>query len=110
MRYFDQAVGMAAIVLTTFLLGCSGAGSGTPTNPTAAVAPYPPPPKRAEIPPVAPSPDLLWLGGNWGWDGAKYRWIAGHYVQRPTPTANWLPGYWDQQSGGWLWTEGHWES
>jgi hypothetical protein len=110
MRYFDQAVGMAAVALTIFLLGCSGAGPDTPTHLATAVAPYAPPPKRAEIPPVAQSPDLLWLGGHWSWDGGKYRWTAGHYVQRPTPAANWLPGYWDQQSGGWLWTEGHWES
>ena len=111
MQRVDRMVGFAVAVLCAVLLsGCSVAGSDPPAHRMAAVAPYPPPPKRAEIPPPAPSVDVLWLVGHWSWDGAKYGWTPGHYVQRPTPTANWRPGYWDQDSGGWLWTEGHWES
>jgi hypothetical protein len=111
MRHFDQRVGFAvAIICTALLAGCSVAPSDSPGRSAAAVAPYPPPPKRAEIPPAAPSADALWLVGHWNWSGAQYVWARGHYVLRPTPTANWLPGYWDQEAGGWLWTEGHWES
>jgi WXXGXW repeat (2 copies) len=111
MQHFDRMVGFAlAAVCAAMLSGCSAARSDPPAGPMAAVAPYPPPPNRAEIPPPAPSADLLWLVGHWIWDGVKYAWTPGHYGQRPAPTANWLPGYWDQESGGWLWTEGHWES
>jgi WXXGXW repeat (2 copies) len=113
MQYIGRMVGFvlgtALLSGAALLSGCSVAVSD-PSAHTAAVAPYPPPPERAEIPPPAPSTDLLWLAGHWNWNGAKYAWTPGHYVQRPLPTANWRPGYWDQESGGWLWTEGHWDS
>jgi WXXGXW repeat (2 copies) len=107
MRHRGQLVGFAFAVL---LAGCSGVDSGLKDRTNGAMAPYPPPARRAEIPPSPPSDDLLWLVGHWSWDGSKYAWSAGHYTRRPTPTANWRPGYWDQQGGGWLWTEGHWDS
>lgn len=74
------------------------------------VASYPPPPKRAEIPPPASSLQALWRSGYWSWNGAKYVWMRGHYVQRPSPTANWIPGYWEQRPEGWTWVEGRWTS
>ena len=111
MQYFDRKAGLAATALcAAVLLGCSALSHNPPGHLAIAVAPYPPPPKRAEIPPPPPSADLLWLVGHWNWDGAKYAWTPGYYVQRPTPTANWLPGYWEQEAGGWVWNEGHWES
>ncbi len=110
MQHFDRMAGFAiAVLCAAWLVGCSAVMSDPPAH-AATAAPYPPPAKRAEIPPPPPSPDLLWLVGHWSWDGAKYTWAAGHYVQRPTPTANWRPGYWDQELSGWLWTEGHWDS
>jgi hypothetical protein len=110
MPHFGRAVGLAAAILSVALFGCAAPGSDPPAGPSATVAPYPPPPDRAEIPPRAPSTDALWLGGHWTWNGTKYAWIAGHYTARPTPTANWLPGYWQQEPGGWQWVHGHWES
>lgn len=101
----------ANAVLAGLLFACSAAPPGTGGHVAAAVAPFPPPPMRAEIPPPAPAADALWQGGHWNWNGMKYVWIAGNYLRRPTPTANWMPGYWEQDpSGGWLWTEGHWQS
>jgi hypothetical protein len=79
-------------------------------QPSAAVAPHPPPPRRAEIPPPAPSPQALWKFGHWSWNGQRYVWMPGHYVQRPSPTANWIPDYWEQAPGGWMWVEGQWTS
>ena len=73
-------------------------------------APRPPPPRRAEIPPPAPSPHALWKFGHWRWNGQQYVWIPGHYAQRPSPTANWIPDYWEQGPSGWLWVEGQWTS
>jgi hypothetical protein len=77
---------------------------------SAAVAPHPPPPRRAEIPPPAPSPQALWKFGHWSWNGQRYAWMPGHYVQRPSPTANWIPDYWQQGPAGWMWVEGQWTS
>jgi hypothetical protein len=110
-QYFDRKAGVAVTaVCAALLFGCSALSYNPPGHSATAVAPYPPPPKRAEIPPPPPAADLLWLVGHWNWDGVKYVWTPGHYVQRPTPSANWLPGYWEQGSTGWQWTEGHWES
>lgn len=110
MKHFDH-VGrvVAAVICAAVLSACSVAGSDPPSRSTA-VAPYPPPPRRAEIPPLAQAADSLWVVGHWTWNGASYSWMPGQYVQRPTPTANWLPGYWQQALGGWVWTEGHWQS
>jgi hypothetical protein len=110
MPHFGPAVGIAAAALCVFMFGCSVAGSDPTRRLVAAVAPYPPPAKRAEIPPPVPATDALWLVGHWQWNGSKFAWTAGRYIQRPSPSANWLPGYWEQDFGGWRWTEGHWET
>jgi hypothetical protein len=111
MLHLVRAITVAAnAVCAALLFACSAAPPGTGQI-AVLVAPYPPPPMRAEIPPPAPAADALWQGGHWQWKGMKYVWVAGNYLQRPAPTANWMPGYWDQDSsGGWVWTEGHWQS
>jgi len=111
MQQFDRAVGFAMVVLCTAALGGCAAPSPNLTKGTAAIAaPYPPPAILAEILPPAPAPNSLWLIGHWNWNGAKYVWTPGQYIQRPAPTANWMPGYWEQESEGWVWTDGHWTS
>jgi len=109
MQGFDRMVGVAAAALCAALLsGCPAPRADLAIDGAAVVAPHGPPPKRAEIPPPAPSPDALWLVGDWNWDGGKYDWQPGRYTQRPAPTANWIPGYWEQDSRGWVWTDGRW--
>jgi WXXGXW repeat (2 copies) len=111
MQHFDRAVGFAVVALCAAALsGCSAPRPSLAKDPAAIVAPYGPPPMRAEIPPAAPAPDSLWLFGHWTWDGGRYVWTQGRYIQRPAPTANWIPGYWEQESQGWVWAEGHWTS
>ena len=111
MQCFDRIVGLAVVALCIAFLGaCSVAGPDPAGDVMAMVAPYPPPPERAEIPPSPPSTDALWQGGHWSWKGVNYIWIRGSYLRRPTPTANWMPGYWDQDPCGWIWTDGHWQS
>jgi hypothetical protein len=105
----DRALIIAA-ALCLFAVGCTAPAADPPARLAMIAAPYPPPPKRAEIPPPAPAADVLWLGGHWRWDSGKYVWVPGQYALRPTPTANWLPGYWDRDDAGWLWTEGRWQS
>jgi WXXGXW repeat (2 copies) len=75
---------------------------------TVIVAPYAPPPLRAEAAPPAPSALAMWQPGHWNWDGTQYAWVAGHYDERPSPSANWTPGYWQQGPAGWTWINGYW--
>lgn len=101
---------VAAVLCAALIYGCAGANTDPGGKPALIAAPYPPPPKRAEIPPPAPSANSLWCGGHWKWAGLKYVWMAGSYIQRPSPTANWMPGYWEEGPGGWIWTAGHWQT
>ena len=117
MRRFDPVTGVAAAVLSIATLAACSAPPAVPREtlasapaPAAVVAPRPPPPKRAEIPPPSPSPQALWTVGHWKWNGARYVWAPGKYVERPSPTANWIDGYWEEQPQGWMWTEGRWTS
>jgi hypothetical protein len=73
-------------------------------------APQPPPPIRAEIPPPAPSAQALWRFGHWSWNGSKFLWTPGRYVERPSPAASWVPGYWEQRPEGWIRVDGQWTS
>jgi WXXGXW repeat (2 copies) len=112
MQHFDRMVRVAvAATVAVALAGCAAPGNNSAENAAAGVAaPYPPPAVLAEIPPPVPAPNSLWLVGHWNWNGAKYLWTPGRYIQRPLPTANWMPGYWEQESRGWVWTDGHWTS
>ena len=118
MRRLDPMIGVAAVALTAAVLSaCSAPSVGPGVSSTAAApattvitAPVPPPPGRAEIPPPAPSARALWTSGHWHWNGERYVWAPGRYIERPTPTANWRPGYWEQQPQGWLWVDGQWTS
>src|SRR5579862_6042100 len=68
-------------------------GVSTNTQPVY-YAPNPPPPPMAESIPPAPGPTVYWQAGHWGWTGAKWIWLGGHYENRPTRTAVWTPGQW----------------
>lgn len=120
MRDVDRSMGVAAVALGVALLSaCSSlpvtsteVAAGPDSSPGAALlrVSFPPPAKRAEILPPAPSPQSLWDCGHWSWSGARYVWMPGHYIERPRPDANWLPGYWLQEADGWAWVEGRWRS
>jgi hypothetical protein len=116
----DQLIGVAAAALGVVALSaCSAPPDGSrrvaavstiDLLTVGAVAPHPPPPRRAEIPPPAPSPQALWRSGRWRWDVQQYVWLPGQYIQRPWPSANWLPGYWQKGPDGWIWVEEQWTS
>jgi hypothetical protein len=71
-------------------------------------APNPPPEPMAENVPPAPGPTVYWQPGHWGWTGAQWVWLPGHYEQRPNQTAVWEPGHWQQSSNGYVWADGRW--
>jgi len=76
--------------------------------PRRAVVTVAPPPPRYEAPPPPPGERMVWDPGRWQWDGREYRWVPGHYVERPDREARWVPGRWVARDGGWVWEEGHW--
>ena len=75
------------------------------SNSVVAQAPPPPP---AETVVVAPSPDYVWVGGEWVWNGGTWVWIGGRWVIGPHPHAVWIEAHWDHGPYGWHRVPGHW--
>lgn len=99
------ALGGALSVAALALAGCV----------LAPVGPYPgevvgeaPPPPRVEIVGVAPYPGWLWIGGYWGWGGARYVWTPGRW-EAPRPGYRWQPHQWQPDGRGWRERPGRWE-
>lgn len=67
----------------------------------------PPPPVREVIPPN-PHPGWVWQQGYQRWDGSRYVWVPGTYVEPPRPHAVWVPGHWRHAPHGYIWVDGHW--
>ncbi|MEO8878331.1 MAG: YXWGXW repeat-containing protein [Polyangiaceae bacterium] len=59
---------------------------GQPTSALGQV-PYEPPPARVEAIPDRPSPDTVWIDGEWQWAGRAWSWKRGRWVVPPEKTA-----------------------
>lgn len=110
-----------ASLLTASLSACVVAPAGYPTAP----APYPgypvygqpqtetiiygaaPPPLRVEVAPPVPFAGAVWIGGHWGWEGGRHRWVPGRYVQ-PVPGHRYVPHHWEQRNNRWSLRGGIW--
>lgn len=68
----------------------------------------PVPPLRYEVVPVAPGPQVLWQPGHWNWNGRRYVWFGGHYVERRPSYANYHHGHWASRYGRWVWVAPGW--
>lgn len=70
-------------------------------------APIPPP--RAERVPPPPHGRFAWQPGHWHWDGFRYVWIGGRYVEHRHPR-HWIDGgwVWSPREGRWIWRPAHW--
>lgn len=67
-----------------------------------------PPPAPVETYTVAPSPDYVWIDGEWEWNGG-WVWVGGHWGFPPYPHAVWIRGYWVSGPHGWHGHPGHWQ-
>jgi WXXGXW repeat (2 copies) len=67
-----------------------------------------PPPLRAEVRPVAPSPNHVWVNGHWAWRGRAHVWVGGHYALPPGAGYHWVQARWVNEGGQWTFFEGHW--
>jgi hypothetical protein len=92
---------------TVFLVGIGSAGAQPPPPPT--YAPVPPP--RVEVVPPPPGGRVVWEPGHWHWDGVRYIWISGHYVERRPHYGHYAEGRWawSPHEGRWVWRPAHWE-
>ena len=67
------------------------------------------PPRRQElITTSAPSPQYVWIAGQWERTPASWSWTNGKWVQPPFSNAYWVPGYWRHNSGKYVWQAAHW--
>jgi len=95
---------LAALALTSSLL--LGIGS--------AVAQPPPPPgppgPRVEVIPTAPGARYVWAPGHWRWNGVRYIWVGGRYIERRPGWGHWVDGHWAWRPrfGRWEWEPGRW--
>ena len=59
-------------------------------------------------PPPHEHPNWAWHEGYHRWDGNRYVWVPGSYVEPPHAHAAWVRGEWVHERGGYVWHEGHW--
>jgi hypothetical protein len=67
-----------------------------------------PPTRQQEVITVAPSPQYVWVAGQWEKTPDNWTWTAGRWVQPPFGNAYWTPGYWKHHGGRYVWQAGHW--
>ena len=59
-------------------------------------------------PPPHEHPGWAWHEGYHRWDGNRYVWVPGNYVEPPHAHAVWVRGEWVHERGGYVWHEGRW--
>ncbi|MEB2312616.1 MAG: hypothetical protein OZ921_06610 [Sorangiineae bacterium] len=48
---------------------------------------YPPPPAQIEVLPPSPGDECAWMDGHYEWDGRRWAWRAGGWVEPPAGCA-----------------------
>jgi hypothetical protein len=59
-------------------------------------------------PPPHEHPNWAWHEGYHRWDGNRYVWVPGSYVEPPHAHAVWVRGSWVHEHNGYVWHEGRW--
>jgi hypothetical protein len=95
--------------LFALALVCSATIGSAVAQPPPNYAPIPP--SRYEAMPPPRGERFLWQPGHWHWDGIRYVWIGGHYVERRPHFHHWVEGRWDwaPRMGRYVWRPGHWD-
>jgi hypothetical protein len=94
-------------ILTTMI--CGGAFALALAGCAPRLAPGPPPAPKAEVRPVRPYPNAVWVAGHWKWAGNRWAWEGGHWARPPRQGATWVPGHWVSTPKGHKWVKGHWK-
>jgi hypothetical protein len=79
---------------------------------TASAAPVvtqPLPPALEGPGPAQPSPNHIWIPGQWFQTNDGYSWAAGHWDLAPRPGASWIPAHWEGRNGGFVLIDGIWK-
>ena len=99
----------AAIALISGSAGAQPPPPGYAPMPPPTYAPIPPP--RREFVPPPPGPRVVWEPGHWHWNGFRYVWFGGHYVERRPEYGRYAEGrwVWGPREGRWIWRRAHWE-
>ena len=58
-------------------------------------------------PPPPPSRGLIWIEGDYFWNGGAYVWRNG-YWSAPRYRHRYAPGYWVNSRRGYYWAPGRW--
>lgn len=96
---------VAAVVVSALVSALLGAcGPHLPAPKTSAhrddefaEVPYPPPAIKADEVTPSPSPDAVWIDGEWRWQGRRWTWSHGGWI---TPPAGATFARWDTRRSG----------
>jgi hypothetical protein len=69
-----------------------------------------PPPPQVEVQTVAPSPNHRWIAGHWQWNGSRYFWSGGHWVEPPQLGMVYDPPKWENRAGRYVYVDGRWNA
>jgi hypothetical protein len=97
---------LAAISIIALTIGMGSAVAQPPPPP-----PPGPPPAQYEAVPPPPGARVIWEPGHWHWNGVRYVWFGGHYVERRPEYGHYVPGHWRWAPGlgRYEWIGAHWE-
>ena len=66
-----------------------------------------PPPMLVEDIPPQPTPDAVWTGGYWTWQG-EWVWSAGRWLVPPRPRYGWVQPYYEHRDERVIFVPGYW--
>jgi hypothetical protein len=70
--------------------------------------PLPAPARKAEVITEEPSPEYVWVPGDWEREQDDWTWVEGHWEKPPHKNAHWQRGHWQWDKDYWRWLRGHW--
>lgn len=96
----DMRRALPAVLLALGLGACAAPYTAYPAVP-------PPREERIPAPPVSASV-LSWQPGHYDWDGVRYTWVEGRWVDRAGHGSLWQDGFWRRDQNDYVWVPAHW--